>query len=189
MFRVASRRVADLVQAVGRDVGGHAHRDARGAVDQEVGQASGHHQGLFQGAVVVAHEVHRVLLQVLEEFVRQPGETHLGVTHGRGGVAVDGAEVALAVHQGVAQGEVLGHAHHGVIDRGVAVGMVFTDDIPDDAGALAVGPVPVVAPFAHGEEYPAVHGFEPVPHVRQGPADNDARGHTPGRICGFHPQC
>ncbi len=76
--------VADLVQAVGRDVGGHAHRNARGAVDQEVGQPGGHHQGLFQGAVVVAHEVHRVFVQVLEELVRQPGETHLGVTHGRG---------------------------------------------------------------------------------------------------------
>ena len=77
---------------------------------------------------------------------------------------------------GIAQGEVLGHAHHGVIDRGVAVGMVFTDDITDDAGALAVGPVPVVAALAHGEEYAAVHGFEPVAHVRQGPADNDAEG-------------
>ncbi len=28
---------ANLVQAVGRDVGGHAHRDARGAVDQQIG--------------------------------------------------------------------------------------------------------------------------------------------------------
>ena len=54
--------------------------------------------------------------------------------------------------------------------------MVFTDDIPDDAGALAVGPVPVVAAFAHGEEDAAVDGFKPVPDVGQGPADNDAQG-------------
>ena len=177
--------VADLVQVVGRDVGGHAHGDARGAVDQEVGETGGQHQGLFHGAVVVGHEVHGVLVQVLEEFVGQAGEAHLGVTHGRGGVAVDGPEVALAVHQRVAQGEVLGHAHHGVIDRGVAVGVVFTDDVADDAGALAVGPVIVVAALAHGEENAAVHRLEAVAHVRQGPADDDGQGVLQIRLADF----
>ncbi len=104
----------------------------------------------------------------------QAGEPDLGVTHGRGGVAVDGAEVALAVHQRIAHGEVLGHAHRRVVNRGVPVGVVFTDDVPHDAGALAVRPVPVVAPLGHGEQDAAVHRLEPVPHIRQGPADDDA---------------
>ena len=145
LSRRASRASQTSLQVVGRDVGGHAHGDARGAVDQEVGEAAGQHQGLLQGAVVVGDEVDRFLVQVLEEFVGQTGQAHLGVTHGRRGVAVDGAEVALAVHQGVAQGEVLGHAHHGVVDRGVAVGVILADDVADDAGALAVGPVAVVS--------------------------------------------
>ena len=122
------------------------------------------------------HEVHGVLVQVLEEFVGQAGEAHLGITHGRRGVAVDGTEVALAVHQRVAHGEVLGHADHGVVDRGVAVGVVFTDDVADDAGALAVGPVIVVARLGHGEEDAAVHRLEAVAHVGQGPADDDGKG-------------
>ena len=134
------------------------------------------HQGFFHGVVEVRPKVHRLSLDSRQHLFGDLGQTSFGVTHGRRAVAVDGAEISLAVDQRIPHGEALRHAHHGVIDRGVAVGMVFTDDIPDDAGALAVGPVPVVAPFAHGEEYPPVHRFKAVPHVRQGPADNDAQG-------------
>ena len=44
--------VDDLAQVVGRDVGGHADGDALAAVDQQVGEAGGQHDGLLGGAVV-----------------------------------------------------------------------------------------------------------------------------------------
>ena len=62
----------------------------------------------------------------------------LGVTHGRGRIAVDGAEVALAVDERVAQRKGLRHADQGVVDGGVAVGMVDTHALADDLGGLGV---------------------------------------------------
>ena len=52
---------------------------------------------------------------------------HLGVAHRPRRVAVDRAEVALAVDQQVAQREVLRHAHERVVDRRVAVRVVLAD--------------------------------------------------------------
>ena len=64
------------------------------------------------------------------------GEAGLGVAHGGGAIAIDIAEIALAVDQRVALGEILGEAHQGVVDRLVAVRVELADDVADDAGAL-----------------------------------------------------
>ncbi|MCY1525282.1 hypothetical protein D9M68_602560 [compost metagenome] len=169
-----ARRIAQAVQAavdhflqvVGRNIGSHAHRDARAAVDQQVGQARRQQQRFLFAAVVVGAEVHRFLVDVGQELVRDLGQADFGVTHRRGVVAVDGAEVALAVDQHVAHGEILRHADDGVIDGLVAVGVVFTDDVPDDTRRLLVGAVPVVVQFVHRVEHAPVDGLEAVPHIR-----------------------
>ena len=131
--------VDDLVQVVRRDVRRHAHRDAGRAVDQQIGQACRQHQRLLLAAVVVGAEIDRVLVDVGQHLVRDLRQPDLGVAHGRGVVAVDRAEVALAVDQHVAQREILRHAHDGVVHRGVAVRVVLADDVADDACALLVG--------------------------------------------------
>src|SRR3546814_11404835 len=66
------------------------------------------------------------------------GQARLGISHGGGVIAVDIAEVALAVDQRIALGEILGEPDHGVIDRLVAMGVVFTDHVADHAGAFLV---------------------------------------------------
>ncbi len=178
-LRVVDQRqtgVGHLGQVVRRNIGGHAHRDAGRAVDQQVGQACRQDLGLTLRLIVVGDEIDRFLVDVGQQLMGDLGHAHFGVTHGRGGVAVDGTEVALAVDQHVAQGEGLGHAHDGVVDRGIAVRVVFTDDVTDHAGRLLVGLVPVVAQLAHGVEHAAVHRLEAVPHIRQGPADDYAHG-------------
>jgi hypothetical protein len=108
--------------------------------------------------------------------VRDARHAHLGVAHRRRRVAVHRAEVALPVDQHVAHRERLRHAHDGVVDRGVAVGVVLTDDVADDAGGLLVGLVPVVAELVHREQHAAVHRLEAVAHVRQRAPDDDAHG-------------
>ena len=168
--------VDHLAEVVGRDLGRHADRDPFGTVDQQVGKLAGQNQRLLQRVVVVGAEVDGLLVDVGQQLPGEAGHAHLGVTHRRRRVAVDGAEVPLAVDQRVAHGEVLGHAHDGVVDGGVAVGMVLTDDVADHAGRLLVGLVPLVAEFAHGEEHPAVDRLEAVAHVGQGAADDDAHG-------------
>jgi hypothetical protein len=166
--------VDDLVEVVRRDVGGHAHRDAGAAVDQQVGQPRRQHRGLLLGAVVVGREVDGFLVDVGQHLVRDLRQADLGVAHRRGVVAVDAAEVALAVDQHVAQLKVLRHAHDGVVHRRVAVRVVLADHVADDARALLVGPVPVVVQLVHREQHAPVHRLEAVARIGQGAADDHA---------------
>ena len=169
-------RVANFVQVVRRDVGGHAHGDARRAVEQQVGQAGGQHIGLHEGVVEVGHPVDGVLVDVLQHFHGDGGHAGFGVTHGGRAVAVDAAEVALAVDQRVAHGELLGHAHHGVIDSAVAVGVIFTQHFADETGALAMRRIRPQAHVVHGIEDAPVDRLEAVAGVGQGAGDDDAHG-------------
>ena len=165
--------VDDLGEVVRRDVGRHADGDAAAAVDDEIGDARGQHGGLEGGLVVVGGEVDGVGVDVGEHLAGDAGQARLGVTHGGGWVAVDGAEVALAVDQGIAQREGLRQAHHGVVDGGVAVGMVVTHDVADDLGRLGVLLVELEAHLLHAVEDAAMHGLEAVADVGQGAADDD----------------
>ena len=172
----ADAGVDHLAQVVGRDVGRHADRDARGAVHEQVGEPGGQDQGLGFAAVVVRPEVDRFLVEVGQQLVGDLRHADLGVAHGRRVVAVHRAEVALPVDQRVAQAEVLGHAHDRVVDRRVAVGVVLADHVAHDAGGLLVGLVPVVGKLVHGEEDAAVHGLQAVPDVRKRPPHDHAHG-------------
>ncbi len=165
--------VHDLGEVVGRDVGRHADGDAAATVHDEVGDARGEDGGLERGLVVVGGEVDGVGVDVGEHLTGDAGEAGFGVTHGGGWVAVDGAEVALAVYEDVAEREGLREADHGVVDGGVAVGMVVTHDVADDLGRLGVLLVVLEAHLLHAVEDAAMHGLEAVANVGQGAADDD----------------
>src|SRR3546814_6125073 len=85
--------------------------------------------------------------------MRELLHAHFGVTHGRREIAVDRTEVALTVDEHVAHREVLRHAYHGVVDRGVAVRMVFTDHVADDARRFLVRLVELVAELLHRAQH------------------------------------
>ncbi len=164
--------VHDLTQVVGRDLGGHAHRDPLRPVHDQVREHGREHGRLHRAVVVGGDEVDGLLLDVRHHRGAQAGEAGLGVAHGRGRVAVHGAEVALPVHQGGAHVPVLGHAHEGVVDGALAVGMVVAHHLPRDLGALPVGSAGLQAHLLHAVEDAAVRGLEAVPHVGQGAADD-----------------
>ena len=103
--------VDDLGEIVRRDVGRHTDRDAVGAVDDEVGNARGQNKRLVGGLVVVGDEVHGFHFDVGEQLAADLLEAALGVPHGRGRVAVDGAKVTLAIDQGITHAEGLRHAY------------------------------------------------------------------------------
>ncbi len=104
------------------------------------GKPGRQHDRLLLRLVVVGAEVDGVGLDVAQHLCRQPREARFGVSHGGRRVVVDRAEVALPVDQRVAQREVLRHAGQGVVDGGVAVGVVRTHHLADDEGRLAVRP-------------------------------------------------
>ena len=166
----------DLAQVVRRDLGGHADGDAGRAVDEEVREAAGQHLGLEGLAVVVGLERDGVLVDVADHLHRQRGHPALGVPRGRGRVVARAAEVPLPLHERVAQAPVLDEADQGVVDRAVAVRVVLAHDVADDAGALVEPAVRPVATVVHRVEHPAVHRLQPVAHVGQRAAHDDAHG-------------
>jgi hypothetical protein len=115
--------VDDLAEVVRRDVGGHADGDAGAAVDEQVGEGGRKHRGSVR-LVVVGDEIHGVLLHVLHEDGAEVAQARLGVPHGGGGIALDRAEVALAVDEHFAHGPRLGHVDEGGVDGLVAVRVV-----------------------------------------------------------------
>ena len=138
-----------------------------------LGKRAGRTDRLLGAAVVVGLEVDGVLVDVADHLQGQRRHPALGVSHGRGRVVARRAEVALPVDQRCAHHPGLREPDQGVVDRRVAVGVVLTHHVADDARALretAVGPVATVV---HRVEHAPVHRLQPVAYVGQGPAHDD----------------
>ena len=165
--------VDHLAEVVRRDVRRHADGDAGGAVDQQVRETAGQHARLHERLVEVRGKVNRFLVDVREHLHVHFAHAGFGVSHGRRAVTVDGAEVALALDQRIAGGKVLRQAHQRAVDGGIAVRVIFTQNVADNARALAERLVGGDAQLMHGVENAAVHRLEAVAHVRQGARDDD----------------
>src|SRR5262245_1705222 len=168
--------VDHFAEIVRRNVGCHAHRNPARTVDEQVRKLGWQHGGLLQGAVIVVAKVDRLLIQVVEQAAGNLGQPAFGVALGCGRVAIDGAEVALSIHQGQAHGEILRHAHQRIVDRRVAVRVIFTHHLAHDAGALDVLLVPLEPKLVHAKQDAPMHGFETIAHVGQSPAHDHAHG-------------
>lgn len=119
--------------------GRHADRDALRAVGEQVREAAGQHDRLFRLAVVIGPEFDAVLVDAIEQKPRDIRHARFGVAVGGRIIAVDIAKVALAVDQRVARGEILREAHHGVVDRLVAMRMERAHHVADDFCGLLEG--------------------------------------------------
>src|SRR5699024_9272931 len=95
---------------------------------------------------------------------------------GRWRIAIDRTEIALTIHQRVAHGKVLRHTYDRVVHRRIAMWVIFTDDIANHTCRFFVWLVVVVTQLAHGVQHAPMHRLEPVAHVRQRAADDDAHG-------------
>jgi hypothetical protein len=121
-------------------------------------------------------KVNRFLVNVAQHFVSDLSQPDFGVAHGRSVVTVYRAEVALAVDQHVAHGEILRHAHDGVVDRLVTVWMVFADHVAYDTGRLFIRAVPVVVQLMHGEQHATVHRLQTISGIGQCAAHDHTHG-------------
>ena len=155
-----------------RDVRRHADGDTCGTVDEQVREWRRKDRGLFSGLVVVRDEVDRLLVEVDHHLVGQAVETRLRVSHRRGRVAVDRAEVSLPVGEHVAHVEVLRQADQGVVNRRVAVGMEVAHHLADDLCALAVAACRRQPHALHAVEHAAMGRLQTVADIRER-ASND----------------
>ncbi len=169
-------RRGDLAQVVRRDVGGHAHRDAAGAVDQQVGKLRRQHRRLLALVVEIGLVRDGVLVDVLEHRQRDAGQPRLGVAIGRRRVAVDRAEVALPLDQGIAQREVLDHPHQRIVDRLVAVRVVLAEHVANHRRRFLERAIGKQPQLVHRVEDPAMDRLEAVAHVGERARDDHAHG-------------
>src|SRR5690606_37094558 len=169
---VGDGRIDRLTQIVRWNLRSHTDGDAVGAIEQKIGDGGGENAGFLQRAVEVLLEVDGILVDVAEHFLRDLCHPRFRIPHGRGRIAVDGAEVALAVHERIAHGELLRHPDHRIVDRRIPVRMIFAEYLADDAGALFVGGTGREPEIAHPIQHPAMYRLQPVAHVRQRAADD-----------------
>ena len=133
------RCLAELSRIMGRDRGCHAHGTPLRAIGQQVREGGRQHNRLLVFLIVGGAKINRVLIEAVEQQRRDIGQSRLGVAIRSGVIAIDIAEIALPLDQRIALGKILREADHGIIDRLIAVGVVFTDDIADNAGAFLEG--------------------------------------------------
>ncbi len=93
------------------------------------------------------------------------------VAHGGGAIAVDIAEIALAIDQCVALREILRQARQRIIDRLVAMRVIVTHHLADDLGAFAEGGVLGAGPSRSSRKRCV---DEPASGHREHPAKRDA---------------
>ena len=159
-----------------RNVRRHSNRDTTCAVYQKVRKPCRQNHRLFLVAIVVRLEIDRFLVDVVEQLHGRSGEATLRVPHGGGRIAIDRAEVALPVDKRQAHGEVLRHTHQRVVDRLVAVWMVFAHHVADDTRRLHVFLVGGVPVLVHRIEDAPMHRLEAVARIRQRARHDHAHG-------------
>jgi hypothetical protein len=133
-----------------------------------LGECARQHHRLFLGAVIGRPEIDGVLVDAVDQQARDFGEARLGVAHGGRIIAIDIAEIALAVDQRIALGEILGEAHQGVIDGLVAMGMKLADDVADDTRAFLESGAGIEPQQPHRVQQPPVDRLEAVARIGQG---------------------
>ncbi len=161
------RGVDQLGRIMRRDRGRHADRDARGTVGEQVGEQAGHQLRLVILVIVGRTEAGGILVEAYHQVHRDLGQSCLGIAIGCGIIAVDIAEIALPVDQRIAQRERLGEPHHRIIDRRVAMRVIFADDVADDARRFLVGGVRIHPQHPHRPQQPAMDRLQPVTDVGQ----------------------
>ena len=157
-----------FAQVVRRNVGGHANRNAGGAIQQYVRQTRRHDLRFFKRAVEVRLPLDRALLQFAQQHLRVWREARLGVAHGgKTFRVVRRTPVALAVDQRIAIAERLGHEHHGFVTGAVAVRVELSEHIAHGARRLLVLGGGRQPEFRHGVHDAPLHRLQAVGDVRQ----------------------
>ena len=176
-FRIIDQqhdRVAQLGQVVRWNVGGHTDSNTGCAIEQQVWQARRQHGWLAKRAIEIIAKINRVLIEVEQHLFGQRRKPRLGVAHCSGRIAVDTAEVTLAVDQQAAHVPRLREACQRVVHRRIAMRVHLAHDIADDTGALFIGQIMANAHIPHSIQNAALHRLEAIAHVWQGARDDDA---------------
>ena len=174
IVEIGDRGINDFAEVMRRNIGCHADGNAAGAIDKQIGKFSWQNGRFPLSAVVVFLKVDGFLVEIVEKGFSDLLQAALRVAHRGRWIAVDRAKVTLTVNQRQAQRKVLREADQGVIDRVVAMRVVFAHHVADDAGRLLIRAVVVHAHLVHPVKDATVNGLEAIADIRQGTRNDDA---------------
>jgi len=124
-------RVDHFRKIVRRDIRRHANGDAAAAIDEQVREPRRQNRRLLNGAVIIVLEVDRAFVDIIEQRPRRFGQTRFCVPHRGRHIAVDRAEITLAIDEREPHREVLRQAHERHVDRLVAVRVIIAHHFAD----------------------------------------------------------
>src|SRR6267154_784940 len=116
--------IHDFAKIVRRNVGGHADGNAAGAIDQKIRDARWKNEGLFARLIEIGNEVDGLFFKIGKNVFADFRQARFGVPHGRRRIAVNRAEISLAVDQRIAHVEVLREADERGINNRFTVRMI-----------------------------------------------------------------
>ena len=165
-----------FTQIVCRHVGCHTDSNTHRPVDQKVREAAGQSDRFLVSGIVVVAPVDRLFFDILQKLERDLGHARFGITHGGCAVSIQGTEVSVTVNQWVTVGERLRHSDHRIVDRRIAVRVIFTHNFTDDVGGLDMRFIRKEAGIIHCPQDSAVYRFHAVANIREGAVDDDGHG-------------
>ena len=152
-----------------RDARRHAHRDAGGPIREKVREARGKNNRFFVILIIGWFEIDGILTETIQQKLRGLRHSAFRITHRGGAIAIDIAEITLAIDQRIANREVLGEAHHGIVDRSVAMRVIVTHHFTHDFSTLAIAAVWVQLQLAHAVQNSSLNRLQAIAHIGQGP--------------------
>src|SRR5262245_58391407 len=132
IFHQGNQSIDHFPQIVRWNIGCHADRDTRGTVDQQIGNAGWQNRRFFEGVVIVRNEIDCLFFDIRQQLFGETGHPDLGVAHRCRRIRIDGAKISLPIDERITHREVLHQPDDRIVNRGITVGMIFTDDIADE---------------------------------------------------------
>ena len=162
---------------MGWDAGRHSDCDSLRPVYKEIRHTHGKNKRLLLCLIKVRSKVNDILVQICKtDFLCKFRKPCLRITHGSRPISFDGSEVSVPVHKDLPLLEILRHDNERLVDRAVAVRMVFTHRISDNTGAFPVRSVIADPQLIHVIERTSLNRFQTVPNIRKRTGDNNAHG-------------
>ena len=150
-----------------RDVRRHTNGDTRRSIDQQVREACRQNNRLFERIIVVRLKINRLFIKVAQQFHRWFIEAGFGITHSSSRIAVDRAEVSMAIDQGNAHREPLSQADHRVVNCSIAMRMILTDHVTNGTCRLSMRTARCDAAFVHRVEDTTMNRLQAIAHIGQ----------------------
>ena len=171
-FQQMQRGGAKLINIMRGNTRRHANRNAGRTIGQQIREGRGQHNRLFIFAIISIAEINRVAVEVLQQQTGNLGHARFRVTHGGSIIAIDIAKIALPINQRIAHCKILRQTHQSVVNRLVTMRVIPANNIANNAGGFLKTLLGVKAQLPHGKQQAAMHGLQPVAHIRQGAVGN-----------------